>query len=328
MMGLRRLNHFGVSVMEDGIFRVVNRLLIFFASLRLCVRPFRLGLLWVRVVSRQGVTGVKLLRYLIVFCVIFGFASAFLSEAVAGKLYKWKDAEDKIHFSDRPPTTNNVKGDVEEKKIREAPVLKEETKEAKNPVEHAVQCTFRLMNKKGGGSGFFISSSGLAVTAKHVVQGSTYSMKAELRGEKKKYLVKIIRKSRKYDLALLQVVIDRSVPFLEFRSPDSLVPGEEVWAVGNPLLAFRETVTKGVFSRIFLEKDFKDELKLKRAPFKYKGDWIQFSSPVTGGNSGGPVVDEKGKLIGVVSWGVPAHSALNFGVPSSYILEDFKTYLP
>jgi len=221
-----------------------------------------------------------------------------------------------------------VKGDVEEKKIREAPVIEEEIEKAKSPIEHAVQCTFRLMNKKGGGSGFFVSSSGLAVTAKHVVQGITYSMKAELRGEKKKCAVRILKKSEKYDLALLQVVMDRTVPFLEFRSPESLVPGEEVWAVGNPLLGFRETVTKGVFSRIFQEKDFKEELKLRRPPFNYKGDWVQFSSLVTGGNSGGPVVDEKGKLIGVVSWGVPAHTALNFAVPSSYILEDFKSYLP
>ena len=267
-------------------------------------------------------------RIFIVSCIFFGTASAFLSEAAAGKLYKWKDAQGKIHFSDRPPTTGGVNGDVEEKKIREAPVLKKETGKAKSPIEHAVQCTFRLMNKKGGGSGFFISSSGLAVTAKHVVQGRTYSMKAELQGEKKKYFVRVLKKSRKHDLTLLQVVIDRATPFLEFRSPESLIPGEEVWAIGNPLLGFRETVTKGIFSRIFPEKDFKEELKMKRPPFNYKGDWVQFSSPVTGGNSGGPVVDEKGKLIGVVSWGVPAHNALNFAVPSSYILEDFKSYLP
>ena len=203
----------------------------------------------------------------------------------------------------------------------------EPTAESINPVEHAVQCTFRLKNKQGGASGFFIRSSGLAVTAKHVVKGVTYSMKAELPGDKKKYSVRILRKSRKYDLALLQVVIDHPVPFLQIRSTDSLIPGEEVWTVGNPLLAFRETVTKGIFSRIFPEKDFKDELKMKKPLFNYKGDWVQFSAPVTHGNSGGPVVDEKGRLIGVVSWGVTSHTALNFAVPASYILEDFKSYL-
>ena len=267
-------------------------------------------------------------RVFIISCIFLGATSAFSWEAAAGKLYKWKDTQGKIHFSDRPPTADSVKGDVEEKKIREGPVLEEPTAEAKNPVEHAVQCTFRLKNKEGGASGFFISNSGLAVTAKHVVKGITYSMKAELPGEKKKYVVRILRRSQKYDLALLQVVIDRPTPFLEFRSPESLIPGEEVWAVGNPLLAFRDTVTKGIFSRIFPEKDLKDELKMQKSPFKFRGDWVQFSAPVTHGNSGGPVVDEKGKLIGVVSWGVTAHTALNFAVPSSYILEDFKFFLP
>ena len=152
-------------------------------------------------------------------------------------------------------------------------------------------------------------------------------MKAELPGDNKKYTVRILNKSQKYDLALLQVVIDQPVPFLQFRSAESLIPGEEVWAVGNPLLAFKETVTKGIFSRIFPEKDVKDELKMKDPSFTFKGDWVQFSAPVTHGNSGGPVVDQKGRLIGVVSWGVTSHTALNFAVPSSYILEEFKSYL-
>ncbi len=267
-------------------------------------------------------------RFLIFSFLFFGLASVFSSEAAAGKLYTWKDAQGGIHFSDRPPVADSVKGRVEEKKIRDAPAVEEETAEATSPVEHAVQCTFRLKNNQGGASGFFISSSGLAVTAKHVVKGITYSMNAELPGEKKQYPVRILRKSQKYDLALLQVVMDRPVPFLQFRSTDSLVPGEEVWTVGNPLLAFRETVTKGIFSRIFTEKDFKEELRTQKSSFNYKGDWVQFSAPVTHGNSGGPVVDEKGKLVGVVSWGVTSHTALNFAVPSSYILEDFKSYLP
>ena len=268
------------------------------------------------------------LRFLLVFCIFSGVASGFSGDAAAGKLYAWKDAQGEIHFSDRPPATNGVKGDVEEKKIRETPpVVEEQAAEATNSVEHAVQCTFRLKNKQGGASGFFISSSGLAVTARHVVKGITYSMKAELPGGKKKYPVRILKKSQKYDLALLQVVIDQPAPFLQFRSTESLIPGEEVWTVGNPLLAFKETVTKGIFSRIFPEKDVKDELKMKESSFAFKGDWVQFSAPVTHGNSGGPVVDQKGRLIGVVSWGVTSHTALNFAVPSSYILEEFKSYL-
>jgi S1-C subfamily serine protease len=249
--------------------------------------------------------------------------------ALAGKAYIWRDKDGKIHFSSQKPHPTQTGGDIKEREFKEPPAPKkdEEATLPKSPIEHAVLCTFRLKNKKGGASGFFINDKGMAITAKHVVKGVTYSMKAELPGHKRKYRVRVVKKSRKHDLALLQVAIDKPTPFLEIRDPKTLVPGEDLWAVGNPLLAFKETVTKGIFSRIFPEKDIKKELKMKRTRFKYRGDWVQFSAPVTFGNSGGPVFDKEGKLVGVVSWGVMVHEALNFAVPSSYILEDFKSHL-
>ena len=263
---------------------------------------------------------ILIITFLVLFFLVAG-------NAFAGKAYIWRDREGKVHFSDRPPVSEEVGGGVEERKFKEAPILEKSTPIARSPIEHAVQCTFRLKNKRGGASGFFINDTGLAVTAKHVVQGATYSMKAEIPGEKGKYRVRVLKKSKKHDLALLQVAVKRSTPYLEIRDPKTLVPGEEVWAVGNPLLAFKETVTKGIFSRIFLESDWKKELKMKRPPYKFKGDWVQFSAPIIGGNSGGPLVDKEGHLIGIVSLGNTLHKAINFAVPSSYIKKDFASYL-
>jgi len=251
-------------------------------------------------------------------------------QAVAGKAYIWRDAGGQLHFSDHPPPEGAATKDVQERELKEPPPppsLEPIHKGNISPLEHAVRCTFRLSNKRGGGSGFFINAEGLAVTAKHVVEGRTYSMEAEIAGHKKAYRVRVLKKDRDHDLALLRVSIDQPTPFLEFRDPRTLSLGEPLWAIGNPLLAFRETVTQGTFSRIFPESEIRDELKWKRWRFKYTGDWIQFSAPVTGGNSGGPVVDKEGRLVGVVSWGITVHEALNFAVPSSYILEDFENYL-
>ena len=262
---------------------------------------------------------------IITLLVLFSLVTA---NAFAGKAYIWKDKEGKIHFSDRPPVSEEVGGEVEERKFKEGPPLEETTPVvARSPIEHAIQCTFRIKNKKGGASGFFINDTGLAVTAKHVVQGATYSMKAEIPGDSRKYRVRILKKSKKHDLALLQVAVKRSTPYLEIRDPKTLVPGEEVLAVGNPLLVFKETVTKGIFSRIFLESDWKKELKMKRPPFKFRGDWVQFSAPIIGGNSGGPLVDKEGHLVGIVSLGNTVHKAINFAVPSSYIRKEFASYL-
>lgn len=265
-------------------------------------------------------------RYQILIIILLIISSLVAVDAFAGKAYIWRDKEGKVHFSDRPPVSEEVGGEVEERKFKEAPLPEKTIPIARSPIEHAIQCTFRLKNKRGGASGFFINDTGLAVTAKHVVKGATYSMKAEIPGDKRKYRVRVLKKSKKHDLALLQVVIKRSTPYLEIKDPKTLVPGEDLWAIGNPLLAFKETVTKGSFSRMFPEADWKKEVKMKRPPFKLRDDQVQFSTPVIPGNSGGPVVDKEGKVIGVVSWGY-TDTPINFAAPSSYIKKDFASYL-
>jgi serine protease Do len=248
-----------------------------------------------------------------------------LQIAAAERGYVWRDKEGRLHFSDKRPDSGDVGEEVEERKFVDSPRSPEKKGlPSRNPIEHAINCTFRLANKRGGGSGFFINEEGLAVTAKHVVEGITYSMKAEIPGDDKKYTVRILSRSRKHDLALIKVIAGRSTPHLEMRDMDTLVRGEPVFAIGNPLLAFKETITSGNFSRIFREKDFKKELKIK-APFQ--GDWVQFSAPIIGGNSGGPLIDKEGKVIGVVSLTLRAYGAINFAVPGSYVTREFKSFL-
>jgi S1-C subfamily serine protease len=265
-------------------------------------------------------------QYAITLMVFIGLISLVTGDAWSGKVYIWRDSSGQVHFADSPPAPEETGENVEERRFKEAPPPEVETPVATTPIEHAVQCTFRIKNKKGGASGFFINDKGLAVTAKHVVQGATYSMEAEVPGDTRKYSVQILKKSDQYDLALLQVAIDRPTPYLEIRDPYTLKPGEDLWAIGNPLLAFRETITKGNFSRMFPEADWKKEVKMKRPPFKFRGDQVQFSTPVIPGNSGGPVVDHEGRVVGVVSFGFP-NTPINFAAPSSYITTEFGAYL-
>ncbi|MBN2124574.1 MAG: trypsin-like peptidase domain-containing protein [Deltaproteobacteria bacterium] len=252
----------------------------------------------------------------------------FLTGAAARKVYRWIDKEGKIHFSDKAPDPSEVGGGIDEREVQDLPPPEVKELPARTPVEHAINCTFRLANKRGGGSGFFINDKGLAVTARHVVEGIYYSMKAELPNDDKKLVVRILERSRKYDIALLQVMIDPPTPFLEIRDHETLIRGEQVFAIGNPLLDYRETVTNGIYSRTVSEEDFKDMRYFKIKP-PFKGDFIQCSTPVFGGNSGGPVIDQDGKAIGIVSWGIraPSYGALNFAVPCSYILKEYSDYL-
>lgn len=265
---------------------------------------------------------------IILIIMLAGLISLMAGDGWSKKVYIWKDASGQTHFSDSPPTDGETSDQVEERRFKEGPPPEETVPPvAQGPIEHAVLCTFRIKNKKGGASGFFINEKGLAVTAKHVVEGATYSMEVEVPGDtQKKHRVRIIKRSDHHDLALLQVAIDRPTPYLEIRDPHTLEPGEELWAIGNPLLAFKQTITKGNFSRMFPEADWKKEAKMKRPPYQFRGDQVQFSTPVIPGNSGGPVVDRNGRVIGVVSFGFP-NTPINFAAPSSYIEKDFGSYL-
>ncbi len=265
--------------------------------------------------------------FVAIFCLLLVAVLLPWTNAAGGKAYIWRDKDGNVHFSDRPPPPGQSGGGIEEREFKEAPERETEpTNFSQDPIEHAVRCTFRLKNRKGGASGFFINDRGLAVTAKHVVKGVTYSMKAEIPGDKEKYRVRVIKKSRNHDLALLQVSIRKRTPFLTMRDPKTLSRGEELYAIGNPLLVFKETVTKGNFSRMFPEKDWKKEAKMRRPPFKIRGEQVQFSAPVVPGNSGGPVIDKGGEVIGVVSWGFQ-NAPINFAAPISYVKEDFASYL-
>ena len=256
---------------------------------------------------------------------LLGLPWFIFTDAAAERVYIWRDKQGNVHRSQERPLPGQVDGDIEIRELKDLPPpKKKEPPPSRTPIEHAINSTFRLRNKRGGASGFFVNDDGVAITAKHVVKGISYSMKAELVGDEKKYGVRVLKRSRKHDLALIKVSVNRTTPYLKLRDPKTLVRGEVVYSIGNPLLAFKETITSGNFSRIFTEKDFKKELKMKPP---YKGDWIQFSAPIIGGNSGGPVIDRDGKVIGVVSLGLRVYGAINFAVPSSYILKEFKSYL-
>jgi len=123
--------------------------------------------------------------------------------------------------------------------------------------------------------------------------------------------------SNKYDLALLMVTNDQTITRLNPRDPNSMAPGERLFAIGASA-GLQSTVTDGVYTGLRSLRSMDERV-------------IQFSAPINQGNSGGPLIDEKGQFVGVVSWkymsrgGLPV-SGVGFAVPSSYILEEYGAY--
>lgn len=240
----------------------------------------------------------------------------------ASDIYRWVDKEGVTHFSNRPPDTRGIPYEVFQKKPDEEPAQKKQVKTEKqpdlkkDPIEYAADCTFTIKGKEHIGTGFFISPNGYAVTCKHVIEDAP-NHRAVLNNQEE-YSIGIISKSHKYDLALILVSTVRKNPYLTFRDPFTMKPGEKVYAVGSSA-GLQSTVTDGAFSGL-----------RKKMPTEQMT--IQFSAPVNPGNSGGPLLDKNGKVVGAVSWkllsnnGIPV-TGIGFAVPSDYILEEYGAYM-
>ena len=261
----------------------------------------------------------NLLRVVFILC--FALIPCLEWPAFGGKIYKWVDERGVVHFSDREPESDKLKGKVEEREIRDSSspqptqdtVIKETVR---NPIEYVTNCTFTIKGSKRIGSGFLISPCGYALTCKHVVE-DVPNLTALLNDQQETQL-NVISLSSKYDLALVQVMVPKKMPFLTIRDAESLAPGDRLFAVGASA-GLQSTVTDGVFTGF-------------RNIESVRGNFIQFSAPLNPGNSGGPLVDVNGMVVGVVSLkflsqqGMPV-SGVGFAVPSAQVKEEYGSYM-
>jgi len=163
----------------------------------------------------------------------------------------------------------------------------------------------REFRSDAGGSGFVISADGFIVTNNHVIDGAT---KIRVRLEDRYYDAEVKGTDAATDLALLKIDSGRSLAFLPLGDSDSLRVGDYVMAIGNPLL-LDHTVTVGVVSAkgrsIGLTQDVSFE------------NFIQTDAAINRGNSGGPLVNLRGEVVGIataMNWGA---ENIGFAVPVS-----------
>jgi serine protease Do len=147
----------------------------------------------------------------------------------------------------------------------------------------------------GDGSGFIISDDGYILTNNHVVQDCD-RVDVRLFDQRIIQRATIVGRDRLTDVAVLKVEED-SLPFLGLGDSDSVSVGEWVVAVGNPLGdAFSFTVTAGIVSgRGRRLESLRDESGLSIQ------DFIQTDAAINRGNSGGPLVNIRGEVIGINS---------------------------
>ena len=168
------------------------------------------------------------------------------------------------------------------------------------------------------GTGFIIDPSGIIVTNFHVA-GKADSITVTLQ-DGQKLTAKLLGGDEKTDLAVLKVKSDKPLPYVEFEDGSKIKVGEPVMAVGNPF-GLGGTVTTGIVSARGRD--------IQSGPFD---DYIQTDAAINRGNSGGPLFDMDGKVIGInTAIFSPSGGSigLGFAIPSSTaspVVEQLKSH--
>ena len=176
----------------------------------------------------------------------------------------------------------------------------------------------------GAGSGFFVTENGYLITNAHVVQNreANYTV-STIDGQQ--YPAQVISINFNVDLALLKVDSENSFHYLTLADSDQLRLGQSVIAIGNALGLFRNTVSTGVISglsrSVTTDTGAPGEIEVLH-------NIIQIDAALNEGNSGGPLLDYSGNVIGVNSAVAEDSENISFAVPSAYVeafLEDART---
>ena len=152
----------------------------------------------------------------------------------------------------------------------------------------------REFRSDGAGSGFVVSSDGWIVTNNHVIDGAS---SVEIILDEESYPAEIRGVDPATDLALLKVDLDRDLAYLALGDSDALRVGDWVMAVGSPLF-LTQSVTVGVVSA-----KGRSGLNISDRSFE---NFIQTDAAINRGNSGGPLVNLAGEVVGI-------NTAMNFG---------------
>ncbi len=148
----------------------------------------------------------------------------------------------------------------------------------------------------GGGSGFFVSSDGLIVTNKHVVDQKDVEYTV-FTNDGKKHIATVVARDPVLDVALIKIVPVNGVayPYLNLGNSDSLQVGQSVIAIGNALGEYRNTVSVGVVSGLARSIT----AGTGSGATEVLDHVIQTDAAINPGNSGGPLLDLSGNVIGV-----------------------------
>jgi serine protease Do len=164
---------------------------------------------------------------------------------------------------------------------------------------------------EGQGSGFLIDPAGYIVTNNHVA-GDADKITVTLQ-DGRKFEAELVGKDARTDLALLKINDDRKFPYVELGDSDKARVGDWVVAIGNPF-GLGGTATAGIISA-----RGRDDVRVNEWSYI---DYLQLDAPINFGNSGGPVFNTAGEVIGVntaIFTPNGGNVGIGFAIPSNQV---------
>lgn len=160
--------------------------------------------------------------------------------------------------------------------------------------------------REGSGSGFIVDRSGLILTNYHVIEGADRI--TTTLGDGRSFRAEVVGVDPAIDVALLQIPARDSLPVAALGDSDSLRVGEWVCAIGNPL-GYVHSVTVGVVS--FLGRKLFDQSL---------DAYIQTDAMISFGNSGGPLINAQGQVVGITTAISAQASNIGFAIPITQVV--------
>lgn len=186
-------------------------------------------------------------------------------------------------------------------------------------VRNTLQSVVKIEQQGGAGTGFIIGSEGLIFTNRHVTGAAkavdvTYFDGTQRRGE-------LVFRSYEADFAVVKVDPVPAIPSLPLCYGTYPNPGDDIAVLGNPL-SLANTVTRGIVSAV--RTSSADSF----SSLPEGVTLIQTDASVNPGNSGGPMVNDKGEVVGVVTYRHASGAGLGFAISMVDILEALNAQRP
>lgn len=164
--------------------------------------------------------------------------------------------------------------------VRSAPAFQGDEQTSINVYQTVSPAVVTVQTRTGVGSGTIVSVDGLVLTNEHVVRGARNGVVTVTATAEKRYTGQVIAVDRRNDLALIRLNTRDRFPTVRLANQQGIKVGQRVYAIGSPY-GLSGTLTTGILSRIASNGD------------------LQTDAALNPGNSGGPLLNSRGELIGV-----------------------------